>query len=57
MKKKNPEENSISIKNNRVITKEDVKKITADEFDSVMKKILSAPPQVKKSLKKDKKNE
>lgn len=57
MKKKNPEENSISIKNNRVIKKEDFKNLSVKEFDSVMKQILSAPPQAKKSLKKGKKNE
>ncbi|MGA3280127.1 MAG: hypothetical protein ABSD50_03990 [Smithella sp.] len=27
-----------------VIEKEDVKKISADDFDSIMKKILSVPP-------------
>jgi hypothetical protein len=32
--------------------KEDVKKMTPDEFDSVMKQILSAPKQVKKKTKK-----
>lgn len=30
------------------IEKEEVKKISADEFDSVMKTILSAPPEEKK---------
>ena len=33
------------------IKKEDVKKITSDEFDSVMKTILSASPQKKKVKK------
>jgi hypothetical protein len=31
--------------------KEEVKKISADEFDSVMKKILSAPPIENKKRK------
>jgi len=31
-----------------VIEKEDVKKITSDDFDSVIKTILFAPPQTKK---------
>ena len=34
------------------IKKEDVKKISTDEFDSVMKTILSAPPQSKKKKTK-----
>lgn len=32
--------------------KEDLKKISPDEFDSMMKKILSAPPIEKKKEKK-----
>jgi hypothetical protein len=34
------------------IRKDDTKKITSDEFDSVMRNILSAPPQ---PINKDKK--
>jgi len=36
------------------IEKEDVKKITTGDFDSVMKTILSTPPEVKKRIEKQK---
>jgi hypothetical protein len=44
-------------KKSSLIKKEDFKNISEKEFDSVMKTILSAPQQVKKSLKKGEKNE
>jgi hypothetical protein len=40
------------IKRKRLIKKEDIKKISPDEFDSVMKTILSAPPEIKKKKRK-----
>jgi hypothetical protein len=38
--------------NEQTIKKEESKTLSAKEFDSVMKQILSAPPQVKKKKEK-----
>ena len=41
------------IESKKTIKNEDVKNIPADEFDAVMKTILSAPPEPKKKTGKE----